>query len=88
MKLKELGEFRFIDRITAGCLVRKEGVIKAIGDDCCVFRTPEGRVTLLTTDMLVEDIHFLVTAASCDQRRADGMGGGERGALPVRRKGG
>ena len=33
MKLKELGEFRFIDRITAGCLVRKEGVIKAIGDD-------------------------------------------------------
>ena len=59
MKLKELGEFRFIDRITAGCLVRKEGVIKAIGDDCCVFRTPENRVTLLTTDMLVEDIHFL-----------------------------
>ena len=59
MKLKELGEFRFIDRITAGCLIRKEGVIKAIGDDCCVFRTPENRVTLLTTDMLVEDIHFL-----------------------------
>jgi len=59
MKLKELGEFRFIDRITAGCLVRKEGVIKAIGDDCCVFRTPGNRVTLLTTDMLVEDIHFL-----------------------------
>jgi thiamine-monophosphate kinase len=59
MKLKELGEFRFIDRIMAGCLVRKEGVIKAIGDDCCVFRTPENRVTLLTTDMLVEDIHFL-----------------------------
>ena len=59
MKLKELGEFRFIDRITEGCLVRKEGVIKAIGDDCCVFRTPENRVALLTTDMLVEDIHFL-----------------------------
>src|SRR5512137_836976 len=59
MKLKELGEFRFIDRITEGCLVRAEGVIKAIGDDCCVFRAPENRVILLTTDMLVEDIHFL-----------------------------
>lgn len=59
MKLKELGEFKFIDRIAEGCLVRKEGVIRAIGDDCCVFKTPDGRVTLLTTDMLVEDIHFL-----------------------------
>jgi thiamine-monophosphate kinase len=34
-------------------------VIKAIGDDCCVFRAPENKVILLTTDMLVEDIHFL-----------------------------
>ncbi len=59
MKLKELGEFRFINRITEGCLVRTEGVIKAIGDDCCVFRAPENQVVLLTTDMLVEDIHFL-----------------------------
>ena len=59
MKLKELGEFRFIDRIAGGCLIREEGVIKAIGDDCCVFRTPENKVILLTTDMLVEDIHFL-----------------------------
>ncbi len=59
MKLKELGEFRFISRITDGCLVRTEGVIKAIGDDCCVFRAPQGKVVLLTTDMLIEDIHFL-----------------------------
>ncbi len=59
MKLKELGEFRFIDRIAAGCLIRTEGVIKAIGDDCCVFRAPQDKVVLLTTDMLVEDIHFL-----------------------------
>jgi hypothetical protein len=27
MKLKELGEFRFIDRFSAGCLVLKEGLI-------------------------------------------------------------
>ena len=64
MKLKELGEFRFIDRITEGCLVRREGVIKAIGDDCCVFKAPENRVILLTTDMLVEDIHFLRNSIS------------------------
>jgi thiamine-monophosphate kinase len=59
MKLKEIGEFGFIDRIKSGCLIRAENVIKAIGDDCCVFRTTAGLVSLLTTDMLVEDIHFL-----------------------------
>jgi thiamine-monophosphate kinase len=59
MKIKELGEFRFIDRVKQGCLMRPEGVVKAIDDDCCVFRTPERKVNLLTTDMLVEDVHFL-----------------------------
>lgn len=59
MKLKELGEFGFIDRIKQGCLTRPQGVIKAIDDDCCVFKTPENKVNLLTTDMLVEDVHFL-----------------------------
>ncbi len=59
MKIKELGEFRFIDRVKQGCVVRPGGVIKAIDDDCCVFRTPEKKVNLLTTDMLVENIHFI-----------------------------
>lgn len=59
MKIKELGEFRFIDRIKLDCLVRPEGVIKAIDDDSCVFKIPENKVNLLTTDMLVENIHFL-----------------------------
>lgn len=59
MKIKQFGEFKFIDRVKKGCLVRPEGVIKAIDDDCCVFRTPQGQVNLLTTDLLVEGVHFL-----------------------------
>ncbi len=59
MKIKELGEFRFIDRIKSDCLVRNEGVLKAIGDDCAVFRIEDGMVTLITTDLLVEKVHFL-----------------------------
>jgi thiamine-monophosphate kinase len=59
MKLREIGEFGFIDRIKDGCFIREKNVIKAIGDDCCVFRSSPGLVTILTTDMLVEDIHFL-----------------------------
>lgn len=59
MRLKDIGEFGFIDRIRSGCLIRSQGVLQGIGDDCCVFRISPGLVSLLTTDMLVEDIHFL-----------------------------
>ena len=58
MKLKDIGEFGFIDRIQPETLTRPENVIKGIGDDCSVCRSAPDRVTLLTTDMLVEGVHF------------------------------
>jgi len=58
MKLKDIGEFGFIDRIKSETLVRRENVIKGIGDDCSVYRSTRDLVTLFTTDMLIEDIHF------------------------------
>ncbi len=58
MKLKDIGEFGFIDRIRPQTVVRPGSVIKGIGDDCPVFRSTAGHVTLFTTDMLVEDEHF------------------------------
>ncbi|MEE8417582.1 MAG: thiamine-phosphate kinase, partial [candidate division Zixibacteria bacterium] len=58
MKINELGEFGFINRIKEGCLVRSEGIIKAIGDDCAVLKSTDGSAILLTTDMLVENVHF------------------------------
>jgi thiamine-monophosphate kinase len=58
MKLKDIGEFGFIDRIRPETLTRPENVIKGIGDDCSVCRSTHGHVTLLTTDMLVEGVHF------------------------------
>ncbi|MGD8705041.1 MAG: thiamine-phosphate kinase [Syntrophobacterales bacterium] len=62
MKLKDIGEFGFIERIKGGCLIRNENVIIGIGDDSCVFRTSAEVASLLTTDMLVEQIHFLLEA--------------------------
>ncbi|MGE5257747.1 MAG: thiamine-phosphate kinase, partial [Hyphomicrobiales bacterium] len=64
MKLKEIGEFGFINRISRGCLIRPEGVIKGIGDDAAAFRTDSRLVSLLTTDLLVERVHFLREAIS------------------------
>lgn len=62
MKLKDIGEFGFIKRIESGCLIRDKNVIRGIGDDCCVFKTSGEMASLLTTDMLVEKIHFLLGA--------------------------
>jgi thiamine-monophosphate kinase len=58
MKLKDIGEFGFIDRIRPETLTRPESVIKGIGDDCSVCRATRDRVALLTTDLLVEGVHF------------------------------
>jgi thiamine-monophosphate kinase len=64
MTLKKIGEFGFIKKISLGCLIRPESVIKAIGDDAAAFRTDPDRISLITTDLLVERIHFLRNAIS------------------------
>ena len=64
MKLKDIGEFGFIERIKNDCLTREQNVIKGIGDDCCIFKTSGDSASLLTTDMLVENVHFIRNAVS------------------------
>ena len=64
MKLRDIGEFGFIERIRKGCLIRDKNVIKGIGDDCCVFKISGDLPVLLTTDMLVENVHFLLGTIS------------------------
>ena len=59
MSLREIGEFGFINQISKGCLIRPQRVVKAIGDDAAAFRTPVDNIGLVTTDLLVERIHFL-----------------------------
>ncbi len=64
MKIKEIGEFGFIDRIRNGCLIRPDGVVQAIGDDAAAFQMPVDKLTLVTTDLLVERVHFLRDATT------------------------
>ena len=64
MNLRDIGEFGFIKRISRGCLIRPKDVIKAIGDDAAAFIPAPGQAILLTTDLLVERIHFLRDATS------------------------
>lgn len=59
MKLTDLGEFAFIDRIAPGCEQGDSArVVRGIGDDAAVVEVPGG-LLVLTTDMLIERVHFL-----------------------------
>lgn len=64
MSLRDIGEFGFIDQIRKGCLIRPQSVVKAIGDDAAAFETPADHIALVTTDMLVDRVHFLRDAIS------------------------
>lgn len=59
MKLAELGEFGFIERVRrAAATTQGSGVRLGIGDDCAVLELPPGQLLLTSTDLLVEDVHF------------------------------
>ncbi len=60
MKLSEIGEFGLIDRIIAP---RFEHLLRenqtGIGDDCAILPLNDHQVQLLTSDLLIEGVHFL-----------------------------
>lgn len=58
MKLKEMGEFAFIESITKETIVDRETLKVGIGDDCAVYVASAGQDQLITTDSMVEGIHF------------------------------
>jgi thiamine-monophosphate kinase len=57
--ISHVGEFGLIDRLTDVLgFGAPEDLVQGIGDDAAVYRTAEGRVHVLTTDALVEGVHF------------------------------
>ncbi|MDD5383065.1 MAG: thiamine-phosphate kinase [Candidatus Margulisbacteria bacterium] len=64
MKLSNIGEFGLIDRI-AKREPRLPSTIIGIGDDAAVLQmTNEGKYLLITTDTLIENVHFKRKGAS------------------------
>jgi thiamine-monophosphate kinase len=57
MRLSQLGEFGFIERIRRA-VSSAEGIVLGIGDDCAATTLASGELQLTTTDLLIEDIHF------------------------------
>ncbi|MFY0593630.1 thiamine-phosphate kinase [Roseivirga sp.] len=56
-ELGDLGEFGLIDRLAEKLTPKQKSTIKGIGDDAAVISSGEN-YALLSTDMLVEGVHF------------------------------
>lgn len=59
-EISQLGEFGLIDRLTEGLKPVNASTLKGVGDDCAVVRYPDTDV-LVSTDLLVEGVHFDLT---------------------------
>ena len=55
--LSSLGEFGLIDHLTNSFETKQQSTIKGIGDDAAVINH-EGLCTVLSTDLLIEGVHF------------------------------
>lgn len=64
-EISTLGEFGLIDHLTADMKMQNESTLLGVGDDCAVLKyssdPADHRRVLVTTDMLMEGIHFDLT---------------------------
>ncbi|WP_278518338.1 thiamine-phosphate kinase [Leyella stercorea] len=58
--ISKLGEFGLIHHLTDNIKIKNESTLKGVGDDCAVLHYPDYEV-LVTTDMLMEGVHFDLT---------------------------
>lgn len=58
--ISKLGEFKLIDHLTKDIQIQNQSTKLGIGDDCAVLHYSDKEV-LMTTDMLMEGVHFDLT---------------------------
>ena len=60
-EIATLGEFGLIDRLTEGIKPENESTRYGVGDDAAVLSYPSEKQILVTTDLLMEGVHFDLT---------------------------
>ena len=60
MEIAKIGEFGLIDRLTKDFQTKNTSTKYGVGDDCAVLSYPDSEV-LITTDLLMEGVHFDLT---------------------------
>jgi thiamine-monophosphate kinase len=63
-KIKDLGEFGLIHHLSSRLKFRASDSILGIGDDCAVYPVKSGMKEVISTDALVEDIHFKLSTTT------------------------
>ncbi len=59
-EIAKLGEFGLIDRLTKDIHPQNSSTLYGVGDDCAVLTYPDSEI-LVTTDLLMEGVHFDLT---------------------------
>ncbi|MDE6447127.1 MAG: thiamine-phosphate kinase [Muribaculaceae bacterium] len=57
-EISSLGEFGLIDRLTRDFPLVNESSVLGVGDDAAIISVPADKEALVTTDLLLEGIHF------------------------------
>ena len=57
-EISELGEFGLIDALTKNIIIKNKSTVKGVGDDTAVIEKNDEKFTLITTDLLIEGVHF------------------------------
>ncbi len=57
-EISDLGEFGLIEKISEKLKNGQKSTLKGIGDDAAVISVEDGQLSLLSTDMLIEGVHF------------------------------
>ena len=60
-EISSLGEFGLIDKLTEGLPKTNASTLKGVGDDAAVMHYDSDKDVLVTTDMLLENVHFDLT---------------------------
>ena len=60
-EISTLGEFGLIEKITKDIAVTNKETVKGIGDDAAILQFSGDEDTLVTTDLLMEGVHFDLT---------------------------
>ena len=57
-EIDELGEFGLIERLTNNVTIHHDATLKGIGDDAAVIAITDDEVQLVSTDTMIEGVHF------------------------------
>jgi thiamine-monophosphate kinase len=66
-KIKDLGEFGLINRLSKNFKHHLNNTLLPLGDDCAAYSASSSNNQLVSTDALVENIHFKLSTISAEQ---------------------